>query len=51
MSEDVAEDIVEAVLTKLSRVPVVGDALEGMSNEEYDKLQDELIAMVEKMGA
>lgn len=51
MSEDVANDIIEAVLTKLSKVPVVGDALEEMSNEEYDNLQNELIAMVEKMGA
>lgn len=50
MSEDIAEEIVEAILIKLSKVPVVGDALEEMSNSDYDKLQDELIFMVEKMG-
>ncbi len=50
MSEDVAEEIVEAILIKLSKTPLVGDALEELSNNDYDKLQDELILMVEKMG-
>ena len=45
MSEMAAE-IVELVLTKLSRVPVVGDSLEAMTPEAYDKLEEELEAVV-----
>lgn len=40
------ENIVEAVLTHLSKVPVVGDVLEAMSAEDYDKLEEELLETV-----
>ena len=46
MSEEMAQEIVEAILTKLSGVPVVGDALEVMSNEAYDKLEAEMEEIV-----
>jgi hypothetical protein len=39
-------EIVELLLTKLSKVPVVGDALEAMTAEAYDKLERELAAIV-----
>jgi hypothetical protein len=40
--DDVASEVVEAILTKLSFVPVVGDALEAMTNKDYDNLEEEL---------
>ncbi len=40
--EDVSQEIVEIILTRLSMVPVVGDALEAMSVEDYDKLEEML---------
>jgi hypothetical protein len=39
---EISEEVVEVILTKLSKVPVVGDALEAMSIEDYDKLEEEL---------
>lgn len=40
--EDVSQEIVEVILTRLSMVPVVGDALEAMLVEDYDKLEEML---------
>jgi len=41
-----AEDIAEAILVKLSTVKSVGDSLEQLSVEEYDKLEDEMIKII-----
>ena len=46
MKDDQANDIVEAVLTKMSNVPAVGDLLEAMSVEDYDQLEDDLWVLV-----
>jgi hypothetical protein len=43
-----AEDITEIVLTKLSEIPVVGDALESISPEAYDKIEQDLVDSIEK---
>jgi hypothetical protein len=40
--EDMSQEIVEITLTRLSALPVVGDALEAMSVEDYDKLEEML---------
>ncbi len=42
-----AEEIAEAVLIKLSEIPVVGDILQDIPIEEYDHLWQELINLVE----
>jgi hypothetical protein len=39
---------VETVLVKLSQVPKVGEFLEAMSTEDYDKLEDDLYLLVLK---
>lgn len=39
---DIANDIVEGVLTHLSSIPVVSNHLEAMSGNDYDNLEDKL---------
>jgi hypothetical protein len=44
-----AEDIVEAILIKLSTIRLAGDALEAISNVEYDELECDLKDLVAKI--
>ena len=48
MKNEMANNIVEVVLTKLSKVTKVGDDLEEMSPEDYDRLENELYDLVLK---
>jgi hypothetical protein len=41
-----AEDIVELILLKLANTPKVGTALEQLSNEEYDEVENDLNTIV-----
>ncbi len=45
---EISENIVDAILVKLSTIKSVGDALEALNTDEYDELEDELIRICEK---
>lgn len=46
MNEDTADIAVERILTYLSKVRLVGDALEAITPEEYDAVEDALSSIV-----
>jgi len=43
---ELSENIVEAILIRLSQESMVDDSLEGISVEAYDKLEDDLCEIV-----
>jgi hypothetical protein len=48
MEAEKAEDLTEIVLTKLSGTPVIGNALESISNEAYDNVEQNLIDAIQE---